>query len=77
MYIDGVLIIRESIARQIALSRHLAAMDNCLCGAVRSGETRGLSLFHWVINVSSVTQGTGKWKTIHQKMASHTGMRER
>lgn len=77
MYIDGILIIREGIARQIAFSRHLAAMDNCLCGAVRSGETRGLSLFHWVINVNSVTQGTGKWKTIHQKMASYTGMRER
>ncbi|MGQ6196728.1 hypothetical protein ACUNGE_04615, partial [Serratia sp. IR-2025] len=76
-YIDGVLIIRESIARQIARSRQLAAMDNCLCGAVRSDERRGLSQFHWVINVSSVTQGTGKWKTIHQKIASHTGMRER
>ncbi|MGP2689088.1 hypothetical protein ACTVNK_11445, partial [Serratia nevei] len=71
------LIIRARIARPLALSRHLAAIAHYLCGAIRSDESRGLSLFHRVINVSSVTQRTGKWKTIHQKMASHSDMRER
>lgn len=77
MYIDGILIIRARIARPIALSRHVAAIAYCLCSTIRSDESRGLSLFHRVTNVSSVTQRTGKWQTIHQKMAAHSCMRER